>query len=400
MNSANPAASRPWYEIVQNTLKRNDVKLVTYVPDKVFTPLIKSLHADNDFLTFATSREEEALGVLSGAWMGGRRGAVLMQTSGFGTIPNVLASLVVPYQIPAIMFVSERGTLGEFNLGQAMVCRTMRPVLESLAVEHHTITRHDELEFIVDRSVKQSVRDPGRRRLHPVAAAHRRQSLREVRSSMSNQNMSNPNFEPDDKAPRPASYDNAKVVNRFDLTKRLVAKLKKDEAVIGGIGNTNFDLWAAGRRPQNFYMLGSMGLAIPIALGVAIAQPHRHVIALEGDGSLLMQLGCLVTIAALKPANLTMVIMDNGLYQITGGQPTPAAGTADYVALARAAGLAKSAWAADEEDFESLVDAALAEGGPTFIAARIDDKPGVGTTDRDPVQIRERFMHGLGVRGV
>ena len=197
-----------------------------------------------------------------------------------------------------------------------------------------------------------------------------------------------------------ASYDNAKVVNRFDLTKRLVAKLKKDEAVIGGIGNTNFDLWSAGRRPQNFYMLGSMGLTIPIALGVALAQPRRHVIALEGDGSLLMQLGCLTTIAALKPANLTMVIMDNGLYQITGGQPTPAAGIADYVALARAAGLAKSAWAADEEDFDSLVDAALAEGGPSFIAARIDDKPGVGTTDRDPVQIRERFMHGLGVRGV
>ena len=117
-----------------------------------------------------------------------------------------------------------------------------------------------------------------------------------------------------------ASYDNAKVVNRFDLTKRLVAKLKNEEAVIGGIGNTNFDLWSAGHRPQNFYMLGSMGLAIPIALGVALAQPKRHVVALEGDGSLLMQLGCLATIAALKPRNFTMVIMDNGLYQITGGK--------------------------------------------------------------------------------
>jgi thiamine pyrophosphate-dependent acetolactate synthase large subunit-like protein len=195
-----------------------------------------------------------------------------------------------------------------------------------------------------------------------------------------------------------ASYDNAKVVNRFDLTRRMVARLGHEEAVIGGIGNTNFDLWSSGHRPQNFYMLGSMGLAIPIALGVALAQPKRHVIALEGDGSLLMQLGCLTTIAALKPKNLTIVIMDNGLYQITGGQRTAAAGTADYVALARAAGLAKSAWAADEEDFDELIDAALAEGGPTFIAARIDDKPGVGTTDRDPVQIRERFMLGLGVR--
>ena len=194
------------------------------------------------------------------------------------------------------------------------------------------------------------------------------------------------------------SYDNAKVVNRFDLTKRLVARLKHEEAVVGGIGNTNFDLWSSGHRPQNFYMLGSMGLAIPIALGVALAQPGRHVVALEGDGSLLMQLGCLTTVAALAPKNLTIVIMDNGLYQITGGQATPAAGTADYVALARAAGLAQCAWAADEEDFEMLIDAALAEGGPTFIAARIDDQPGVGTTDRDPVQIRERFMLGLGVR--
>ena len=65
--------------------------------------------------------------------------------------------MVVPSQIPAIMFVSERGTLGEFNLGQALVCRTMRPVLDSLAMEHRTITRLDELEFIADRSIKQAV---------------------------------------------------------------------------------------------------------------------------------------------------------------------------------------------------------------------------------------------------
>jgi len=118
---------------------------------------------------------------------------------------------------------------------------------------------------------------------------------------------------------------NAKVMNRFELTKRLVGQLKRDEAVVGGIGNANFDLWASGQRPQNFYMLGSMGLAIPIALGVALAQPQRHVVALEGDGSLLMQLGCLATVAMQAPKNLTMVVWDNGLYQITGGQPTASA---------------------------------------------------------------------------
>jgi thiamine pyrophosphate-dependent acetolactate synthase large subunit-like protein len=191
---------------------------------------------------------------------------------------------------------------------------------------------------------------------------------------------------------------NTKVMNRFDLTSRLIAKLNNEEAVIGGIGNTNFDLWAAGHRPQNFYMLGSMGLAFPIALGVALAQPDRRVIALEGDGSLLMQLGALSTVASLRPKNLTMIVMDNGIYQITGSQPTPAAAVADIVAIAVGSGLAKSAWAADEEDFERLVESSLKATEPNLIAVRIDDKPGVGTTRRDPVQIRERFMHGLGVR--
>jgi thiamine pyrophosphate-dependent acetolactate synthase large subunit-like protein len=190
---------------------------------------------------------------------------------------------------------------------------------------------------------------------------------------------------------------NTKIMNRFDVTSRLVAKLK-DEAVIGGIGNTNFDLWAAGHRPQNFYMLGSMGLAFPIALGVALAQPKRHVFALEGDGSLLMQLGTLSTIATLAPKNLTMIIMDNGVYQITGAQPTPASAVADLVAIAVASGLTNSAWAADEEDFERLIDQSMSSPGPTLIGIRIDDKPGTGTTRRDPVQIRERFMHGMGVR--
>jgi sulfopyruvate decarboxylase alpha subunit len=156
-NSGSANSGSAWHEIVLASLKSNNVKLVVYVPDRVFTPLIKAIHDDPYFITFAATREEEAIGIVSGAWMAGMRGAVLMQTSGFATIPNALASLVVPSQIPALIFVSERGTLGEFNLGQAMVCKTMRPVLDSLGVETHTITRIDELAFIIDRSIKQAV---------------------------------------------------------------------------------------------------------------------------------------------------------------------------------------------------------------------------------------------------
>ena len=204
-------------------------------------------------------------------------------------------------------------------------------------------------------------------------------------------------------ANHPANRDQAKVMNRYDITKRMVGLLHQDEAVIGGIGYTNFDLWAAsesphGRRQQNFYMLGSMGLAVPIALGVAIAQPARKVFALEGDGSVLMQLGALSTVAARAQKNLCIVIMDNGAYQITGGQKTTTGAGADIVGIAKASGLEQSAWAADEDAFVELIGRSLKEDGPWLIGCRIDTQKPVDTTERDPARIRDNFMKGLGVR--
>lgn len=148
---------KPWYETTAAVFKRHDIRLIPFVPDNVLRPLIGAIQADPFFTSFSCTREEEAMGICAGGWMGGMRGIVLMQTSGFATLPNVIASLSVPFQIPTLMMVSERGTLGEFNLGQALVAKTMRPVLDALALEHHTIARHDELEFILDRSIRQAV---------------------------------------------------------------------------------------------------------------------------------------------------------------------------------------------------------------------------------------------------
>jgi thiamine pyrophosphate-dependent acetolactate synthase large subunit-like protein len=196
----------------------------------------------------------------------------------------------------------------------------------------------------------------------------------------------------------PVSRAQAKVMNRFDITKRMVALLRHEEAVVGGIGYTNFDLWAAGRRPQNFYMLGSMGLAVPIGMGVALAQPHRKVIALEGDGSILMQLGSLATVAARGQKNLAIVIMDNGAYQITGGQKTLTEEGADIVAIAKGCGLSQSIWTADESAFEELIALSLKEDGPWLIGCRIDNAKPTDTTERDPPRIKDQFMRGLGVK--
>jgi sulfopyruvate decarboxylase alpha subunit len=146
-----------WSETFLQTLKNNDVRFITYVPDNVLTPLIKGATSDNYFMSVTATREDEAIGMVAGAWMGGMKGVVMMQTSGFALAPNALASLIVPFQIPAILIVSERGTLGEFNIGQTMVARVMRPTLDAIGITHHTLTDEKTMPFIVDSSIKQAV---------------------------------------------------------------------------------------------------------------------------------------------------------------------------------------------------------------------------------------------------
>jgi len=195
-----------------------------------------------------------------------------------------------------------------------------------------------------------------------------------------------------------ATATKANLMDRFGLTRRLVDLLHEGEAIVGGIGNANFDLFGAGDRPENFYMLGSMGMAVPIGLGVALAQPERQVIVLEGDGSLLMNLGCLSTIGMVAPPNLTVVVWDNGAYQMTGGQPTPTAASTDLVQVAQAAGIASSNWAQDEHHFERLVQQALWSKGPSFIGAGVLPTASQSHPEFDPVILKDRFMRGIGAK--
>lgn len=145
-----------WHNLLVKVLKANEVRLVTYIPDNVLAPLIAAVHADSWFKVICPAREEEAAGIVAGAYMAGLRGITLMQTSGFATLPNVLASLIVPYRIPLLMLISERGTLGDHQLGQTIVCRTLRPVLETLGIEHFAVERLDDLEFVADGMIRQA----------------------------------------------------------------------------------------------------------------------------------------------------------------------------------------------------------------------------------------------------
>ena len=184
-------------------------------------------------------------------------------------------------------------------------------------------------------------------------------------------------------------------MTRIEAT-RLIVELAGDAPMVASLGHPAYDLFAAGDRPQNFYTWGSMGLASSVGLGLALARPDLRVIVLDGDGSLLMNLGSLATIGLLRSPNLVVVVMDNEEYATTGGQATPTAHGADLEAAARAMGIAATATVRTETDLRHAVSAELAPpAGPLFIVAKVKESAPTAKPPLDCVFIKHRFMSAI-----
>ena len=152
---------------------------------------------------------------------------------------------------------------------------------------------------------------------------------------------------------------------------RTLAEYVGGELVVTGIGSQT-QLWhSVLHRPGNFYLSGPMGLAIPFGLGLALARPKDRVIAVEGDGSLLMNLGALAAAAQHQPENLLILIMDNECYDLTGAQPMVNPGRTDFRQIARAMGIEETYEAGQESDLARAFQSAQARGRFAFIWARL-----------------------------
>jgi sulfopyruvate decarboxylase subunit beta len=184
----------------------------------------------------------------------------------------------------------------------------------------------------------------------------------------------------------------------------LRAVRREDDVVITTMGAAR--AWMAmGSHPLDLVLVpSSMSQATSFGLGLALAQPQRRVIVCNGDGSMLMNLGSLVTIAAAAPARLTVIVFDNGVYEVTGSQPTPGSAAAradstsvDYAAMARACGFRSVFRFADRAQWASVVDKVLDEPGPTFVALDVASVPGTpGPRSPGPAGERARgFMAAL-----
>ncbi|HZK67494.1 MAG TPA: thiamine pyrophosphate-binding protein [Chloroflexota bacterium] len=147
-----------WVESLYHGLKSHGIRLVCQVPDIVLADLISRLEQDPEVRVVQLTREEEGMGILSGAYMGGTRGALLMQSSGLGNSINALTSLCIPQQLPFLMVINPRGELGERNPFQLPMGKVLRPMLELMGIQHATLSREEEVGPLLDRACRTAFR--------------------------------------------------------------------------------------------------------------------------------------------------------------------------------------------------------------------------------------------------
>jgi thiamine pyrophosphate-dependent acetolactate synthase large subunit-like protein len=164
----------------------------------------------------------------------------------------------------------------------------------------------------------------------------------------------------------------ANLLERRSVVSGLLAD-RRDAVVVGGLGASTYDIAAAGDHDRNFYLWGAMGGAVMIGLGVALAQPELPVVVITGDGEMLMGMGSLATVGLQKPANLTIVVLDNEVYGETGGQASHTATTVDLVGVARACGISDARAIATMADIEAFAPIMQdVSSGPRFASVKID----------------------------
>lgn len=186
-------------------------------------------------------------------------------------------------------------------------------------------------------------------------------------------------------------------LHRRDVVKTLVND-RNDLLVVAGLGSTAYDLFAAGDHPSNFYLWGAMGGAAMIGLGLALAQPQRPVLVVTGDGEQLMGMGSLATIAARRPANLSIVVIDNERFGETGMQASHTGLGVELVGVAAACGFAWARAVRSRADLADLVQQTRRRSGCSFgLVKVVAERLPRTLPPRDGVYLKTRFRAALGL---
>jgi thiamine pyrophosphate-dependent acetolactate synthase large subunit-like protein len=186
--------------------------------------------------------------------------------------------------------------------------------------------------------------------------------------------------------------------DRRAFVAQLIAAMP-DALIVTGLGSAAYDVYAAGDRDQNYYLWGAMGGSTSIGLGLALAQPHKSVVVITGDGEQLMGIGSLATIGAKKPKNLSIVVLDNGHFGETGMQRSHTSLGTDLVAVAKGFGIADAFSTQSTADISAIAQRAETRQGTQFVQVFIEaSEPPRMLPPRDGPFIKNRFRAALGLK--
>ena len=315
-----PAA---WGRAVADGIRAAKCQWVVYVPDNPLAHVLRALADEHpDIRTVVATREEEAFGIAAGLYLGGCRSAVMLQSSGLGNSLNAFGSLLIPYQIPVLVVISMRGGPGEWNQAQTPLGHAVPRILDSLGIQHTSAVTLDDAE----RAIRLAASLAFDTRM-PAACLLLQSLTAGIKATRRTPDAAATDAPPTREGAAvhtipPAMPHGARTACEMSRSTPPASSPPASAMTRSwrhsGIPPTTSS--PPRDRPENFYTWGSMGLASSIGLGLALARPERRTIVLDGDGSLLMNLGSLATIGVYRPANLVLIVWDNGEYGTTGGQ--------------------------------------------------------------------------------
>lgn len=362
--------------------------LYTGVPCSYLTPFINYTIGAPGLRYVGAANEGDAVAIAAGAELGGQRAVVMFQNSGLGNAVNPLTSLTHTFRLPVLLIVTWRGEPGgDPDEPQHELMGTITPqLLELMGIPWALFPESGaDVEPALDRAVTHM--ETGRR---PYALVMRKGSVAGATLSAGAERAPPP---PGEGVPRQAA-----VAQRHSMLEAIRAAAGNRDLLVATTGFTGRELYALGDTANQLYMVGSMGCAVSLALGLAIARPDRRVIAIDGDGAALMRLGALTTVAAEQPPNLVHVLVDNGRHESTGGQATVSPGV-DFCAIARGAGYPSVAAVVEPASLR----AALADRAPGLRFFHVPVLPGVlpglPRPSMPPAAVAERLRAWLGPRG-
>ncbi|MDR2500234.1 MAG: phosphonopyruvate decarboxylase [Treponema sp.] len=326
-------------------LKERGFDFYSGVPCSFLKDLIN--YAINECAYVMAANEGDAAAICAGAWLGGRKPALLMQNSGLGNAVSPLTSLHAVFHIPVLGFVSLRGEPGlEDEPQHELMGPITAGMLDTMGIDHAVLAPEDGAAS-AQLAEAEEVFSQGRPFFFIVKKnAFSPVSLKEGKA---------PPLFPD----RP---------RRFDLLQRVVEAAPKEALFLATTGFTGRELYTLGDGPNKFYMAGSLGCVSSLGLGLSLARPDKPVIVLDGDGSLLMRAGSLGVNAYYRPRSLCHILFNNGAHESTGGQFTVSGGV-DYPLLARAFGYPQVFEADSPDALGRLVEDWGRKSGLCFIHA-------------------------------